>query len=194
MFEVTLSSGIKYQVANKELGECMNVYANADTQEKQGQWLKAYAVAEIVKNALWSKDNDYESVDNFYNAIDIKAGQARKYMRVVTFKEMQKDLAGISYLSINAVDALSGIEDLKGFITWLKRKNIKSFEGLSERRLLDLKAEFLNKKKAKDEKQETEKQETESTETKEIEYVIISYQGKKYKLDKSILETLEEVK
>lgn len=198
MLNVTLYNGSTYEVANPALAKNMNAYAKADKQERQGQWLKAYSIATVIAEKLYAVDNDFANVDNFLDVMQVAKKTAQKYVRAVTFKESNKDIAGIDFLTINSVDALSGIDNLPKFMKWLaSKKNITTFDGISESKLLELKKEWQEKTKAnKKAEKETETEETEETETetKEIEYVVISYNGKKYKLDKAILETLEEVK
>ena len=202
MLDVMLFNGSTYQVANPELAKDMNRYIKADKQERQGQWLKAYAIANVMTTKSYETDGDFSSLDNFLEspAIGLSKKTAQKYLRVVTFKEANKDLAGIDYLTINSIDALNGIEDLDKFIKWLaKSKKHDSFDGISESMLLEYKREWIEKQKAKANKKagketETEETETEATEVKEAPYIVFEYKGKKYKLDMSIFETLEEVK
>lgn len=201
MFEIMLSNGTSYKVANQELGKQISNYDKASTQERQGQWLKAYSIAKVVVEKLYEKDGDFQSLENFLDLVELKPSTARKYVRVVAFKESHKDLKDLDYLTINSIDCLAGIEKLDKFIKFIAKKGYDSFNGISELKMADLKKEFLDKenKKAKKETSETETGETETgetetSETKAVEYVIITYQGKKYKLDKAIFETLEEVK
>lgn len=187
-------NGKEYNVVNQELKTNLIVYSKADTLGSKLQWTKAYAIYNIVSNELIEKDNDFKTIDSLATLIGLDKKTLQKYCRAVPGRENLKELEGVESLSINSVDmltALSNNDMLKGFISWLKRKKIISFAGMSENKLNELIKTYKDKVKENEETEENEEKENVKEDKEEM--VLVEYKDKKYNIPLSVLEDYEVV-